>query len=248
MTPRLEKGAKGAVSTDRDGSAAGDAQARQRGWGARVTDAAELVLALSLIAAGHAGFVPFTATPLIVLLGAVSFFIRKEGLRGPGLDARPYQRRSIALGVGAGVSLQLLSLYVVEPLAALVTGDLPDVSLFAPLVGNESLLVVSLLVSWTLAAFGEEFAYRGYLLPRLARAGGSTRAAWLLGLVVTSALFGLGHVYQGPSGIVTTALSGAAFGGLYLAARRNLWLVIVAHGVSDTIGFTMIYSGIYPGM
>src|SRR2546422_6183160 len=55
-------------------------------------------------------------------------------------------------------------------------------------------------VAWTLAAFGEEFVYRGYLLTRIARVLGDTPRAWLGALAVTSMLFGAGHAYQGVSG------------------------------------------------
>jgi membrane protease YdiL (CAAX protease family) len=31
-----------------------------------------------------------------------------------------------------------------------------------------------------------------------------------------------------------------------LAARRNLWLVIIAHGFYNTLIFVLIYLGLYP--
>ena len=33
---------------------------------------------------------------------------------------------------------------------------------------------------------------------------------------------------------------------LYLAAGRNLWLPILAHGFSDTIALALIYFGLVP--
>jgi uncharacterized protein len=66
--------------------------------------------------------------------------------------------------------------------------------------------------------------------------------------VVSSALFGAVHLYQGVSGVVATGLTGLVFAGLYLATGRNLWASILAHGFMDTAGFVMIYLGVYPGM
>lgn len=43
-------------------------------------------------------------------------------------------------------------------------------------------------------------------------------------------------------------MSGLLFGALYLASGRNLWTAIIAHGVNDTVGFTLIYLGKYPGL
>ena len=151
------------------------------------------------------------------------------------------------LGVGAGVGYQYLSIYVLEPAVAHFTGRLPDVSLFALLQGNVRYLLGSLLAAWTLAAVGEEFVFRGYLLTRIARAFGGTRRAWIGALGITSALFGLGHVYQGTSGVISAGLSGLVFGVLYLATGRNLWVPMIAHGAVDTVGFVLLFLGKYPG-
>jgi membrane protease YdiL (CAAX protease family) len=37
-------------------------------------------------------------------------------------------------------------------------------------------------------------------------------------------------------------------GVLFLLARRNLVVPIVAHGVSNTVAFVLIYLGRYPGL
>jgi hypothetical protein len=42
--------------------------------------------------------------------------------------------------------------------------------------------------------------------------------------------------------------SGLLFGAAYLTSGRNLWVAILAHGLTDTIGFVMIYLGVYPGI
>jgi membrane protease YdiL (CAAX protease family) len=60
--------------------------------------------------------------------------------------------------------------------------------MFAPLVGNARFLLLSLVVSWTLAAFGEELVYRGYLMNRAAELAGKGRLAWGTCLVLTSIL------------------------------------------------------------
>src|SRR5262245_43272021 len=53
--------------------------------------------------------------------------------------------------------------------------------------------------------------------------GGRPRAFWTA-VVVTAALFAIGHYYQGPTGIVDTGISALVFGGLYVWSGRNLWL------------------------
>ena len=115
-------------------------------------------------------------------------------------------------------------------------------------VGNFRMLLVWLALNWTLAAFGEELGFRGYVMPRLADLGGRTRAAWLASLVGASLLFGWGHGGQGITGMVQETLAGLMLGGLYLASGRNLTVPIVAHGVSNTLAFVLIYFGRYPGI
>jgi membrane protease YdiL (CAAX protease family) len=224
------------------------ARSTERFHASKLFVAVELLVALLIIVGGLVDVIPFSSTPVLLLFGWLMLWLRGAGWRDVGLKRPVSWTRTLLLGVGVGVAYQFFSLYVIEPLLARMTGRLPDVSQFAPLVGNVFLLVLSFVVSWTLAAFAEEMAYRGYLMNRAACAAGGTRAAWALSLVVVSALFGAVHLYQGASGMITAGLSGLLFGVLYLASGRNLWLPIIAHGVNDTIGFTLIYLGKYPGL
>jgi membrane protease YdiL (CAAX protease family) len=208
----------------------------------------ELSVALLIIAGGLFGVVPFSSTPFLLVFGWLSLWLRGLGWRGVGLKRPAAWGRVLLPGVLTGVIFQYVSLYVLEPLIARFTGELPDVSMFAPLIGNAQFLLLSLAVAWTLAAFGEELVYRGYLLNRVAHLVGEGRAAWAMSLLLTSTLFGVVHLYQGASGIIATGLSGLVFGAVYLACGRNLWAPILAHGVYDTVGFTLIFLGKYPGM
>jgi len=152
----------------------------------------------------------------------------------------------VAAALGA---YQIPSLYVVEPaIAWLTSGELPDVSAFRSVVGDEQLLLFWLAISWTLAAFMEEMVYRGWLVARVAELARFTLGGWVVGVLATSLAFGLAHLYQGTSGVMATGLSGLIFGIAYLASGRNLWCAILAHGLMDTIGFVMIYLGVYPGV
>jgi len=207
----------------------------------------ELLVAAAILAAGFAGILPFSATPFLLVFGVVSLWLRGEGARAVGLAFRSDWGRTVLLGLGAGVGYQGFSLYVAEPAIARLTGKLPDVSLFAPLAGNVHFLLISLAVAWTLAAVGEEFVYRGYLLARIARGLGDTPRVWLGALAVTTILFGVGHRYQGASGMISAGLGGLAFGLLYLATGRNLWVAVIAHGTMDTLGFLLLFLGKYPG-
>jgi uncharacterized protein len=88
--------------------------------------------------------------------------------------------------------------------------------------------------------------YRGYVLNRIAESVGGGSRAWRLAVIASAVLFGIGHYYQGPTGIFDTAISALVFGGLYLWSGRNLWLPILAHGLSDTIAIVVIFAGWIP--
>jgi membrane protease YdiL (CAAX protease family) len=216
--------------------------------GSRAFAAVELLIATLIIVGGLVGIIPFSSTPFLLLFGWLMMWLRGVGWRNLGLRRPTSWRSTLLLGIVIGVGYQYFSLYILEPLIARLTGNLPDVSQFAPLIGNTFFLVMSLLVSWTLAGFGEELVFRGYLMNRVADLVGSNRSGWLISLIVVSILFGITHFYQGISGIIVITLHGLLLGALYLATGRNLWVPIIAHGLNDTVGFILIYLGKYPGL
>ena len=97
---------------------------------------------------------------------------------------------------------------------------------------------------WGFAALGEEVSYRGYLLNRAAQAGGASTGAYWLAVLITAVLFGYGHYYKGPAGVVDSGMAGLVLGAAYLLAGRNLWVTILAHGFIDTFGLGMAYLGL----
>jgi membrane protease YdiL (CAAX protease family) len=94
------------------------------------------------------------------------------------------------------------------------------------------------------AAFGEEIGYRGYLLNRTAEGGGKSNAAFWIAVVVTSVLFGYGHFYKGPAGIIDSGIAGVILGTAYVMSGRNLWATILAHGFIDSFALTLAYFGL----
>lgn len=213
----------------------------------RIRAAAELVVALALVLGANLfDLIPVSETPWLVLVGWLS--LRQRGLRwrSVGLRRPPSWKTTVAVALLAAVALQLISEYITVPLIERFTGRSPDLSEFRSLVGNLPLALVMLGLVWTLAAFGEELAYRGYVLERAAALGGHSSAGYVVGMVAVSGMFGLGHWYQGLGGVADSTFSGLFLGTLYLASGRNLWLPILAHGFSDTIALAWIYLGLVP--
>ncbi len=203
---------------------------------------------IALTLADARGLVPLSRTPFLLLLCWASLRLRGLRWRDIGFARPPRVRRAIAIGIVAGLAIELFAINVTTPLIASVTGMPPDVSDLQGVVGNWKLLLILFVVSWVLAAFGEELAFRGYLMNRVADGFGRTRVAWIISLVVVSVFFGIGHGTQGIAGIVQESLSGCWLGVFFLASGRNLTVPIVAHGVSNSLALVLIYLNHYPGL
>ena len=136
--------------------------------------------------------------PSLVLLAmaAASLAVRRQGLGSLGLrrvPAGPLVLRTLGFAVvWTGVQLGLLM-----PLANHVSGTHQDLSAFADVEGSLPVLLLFLALSWTLAAFVEELAFRGYLLTRMREALGAGAWATAVAVVASSLLFGSVHSEQG---------------------------------------------------
>ena len=216
-----------------------DIPPRERSWAV-----AELLVAGSLVVGANIfDVVPVSETPWLVALGWLSLRLRGRTWRTLGFRRPVRWIATVGAALAAAVALQLLSEFVIDP----ITGR-PDLSDFHSLVGNLPASLGMLALVWTFAAFGEEMAYRGYVLDRAAALGHHSSAAYATAMVVVSLLFGIGHFYQGMAGVIGSSVSGLLFGLLYLKGGRHLWLPILAHGFSDTIGLSLIYFGMVPGL
>lgn len=183
-----------------------------------------------------------SASPTFALLGllAVSLLLRREGPSSLGL-VRPERFARLAWRVLAlTIGWTLVTLTVTMPVLERATGQRQDVSQFAGLQGDVAMLLGMILLSWTLAAFGEELGYRGWLFTRIREVVGHDAAAVATAVVVTSVLFAWAHAEQGTVGMVVTGLD-AAFWCVLRIRFGTLWAPILAHGLNNTIGLTAFY-------
>lgn len=208
----------------------------------------EIAIFIAIVIADANGLVPLTQTIILVPFVWIALRVRNEAWTTIGLGWPSPRVRAVWIGIFAGILLELFATYVTTPRISAFFGVEPDHSGLKGVQGNLTMLIVLLGLNWTLAAFGEEICFRGFLLKRLAQVFGESRAAWWVGLVLSSVLFGWGHTEQGLAGWVQEGLSGFLLGVLFLVFGRNLAVPIVAHGVSNTLAFILIYFGRYPGL
>ncbi len=173
----------------------------------------------------------------------LSFGLRERGYKFPGLTRPNSWLMTIGMAVAAVIVLQGGSSFVVEPIAHHFWPEPERVSDALRLAPNWKDILGDLALVWTFAAFGEELGYRGYLLNRAADLGDRSRAAFIVAMFLVAVLFGLGHWYKGPAGVLDSTYSGLVLGGVYLLSGRNLWAPILAHGLSDTFAVIVVSMG-----
>lgn len=209
---------------------------------------AELVVVALIFWADFRHHIFFSKTPYLVLLGWLSLRVRKLRWRDVGLSRFRNWKTTLGLGIAAGLLLEGFELFVSQPILVKLLGKSPNFEDFRPLVGNLKVTLLFLVLAWLLAAFGEEMVYRGYLMNRVAGLFNRARRPWLISLIVVHVAFAAAHAYQGWTGAIDEGLMGLLLGVIYLRTGRNLAVPIVAHGITDSIDFVLMFLGKYPGM
>jgi len=182
----------------------------------------------------------FLPTLVVLGLAVVSLLLRRAHPRTLGFTKLDRPGRAAAQIVVWVAAWTVVQLALVMPVANHLTGQEQELGVFADLEGNIGLLLALLLLSWTLAAIGEEAAYRGYLLQRVVDVIGPGRAAVIVGVLVSSLLFGMAHAEQGVVGVVIITLDAAFF--CWLRFRYgSVWASVLGHGMSNTLGLTVFY-------
>ena len=211
---------------------------------ARFVSLVEFLLG-GLIVIGHNVFhILPNEVPILFVLGWISLRLRDGGWKAAGLRHPNSWWKTVALALGAAAALQLGSELVVGPLTRHIWPEPQHVS---QVIESSELgwrqALTTLVIIWTFAAFGEELSYRGYLLTRAADIFARSNAAYFIAMILVAILFGLGHFYKGPAGVIDSTYSGIVLGCAYLLSQRNLWAAILAHGISDTFALLAVFLG-----
>jgi membrane protease YdiL (CAAX protease family) len=182
------------------------------------------------------------AIPTFVILGlmVLSLLIRREGLSTMGFHrvARPWVLAGKMLVFAAGWSL--ISVGLLKPIANHLSGTTQDMSQFSDLQGNLPMLLTWVALGWTVAALGEELAFRGFVQTRMTEVVGATGARLVIAVLLTSLLMGLLHTEYGIVGVLASTVD-SVFYSVLRYRYKTLWASILAHGFIDTIGFLTFF-------
>jgi membrane protease YdiL (CAAX protease family) len=201
------------------------------------------------IAASLRGFGPLglSAFLLIVLtsvfqpLSAILVLVWAWRSHTPWQDIGYVRPRSwlgtLAVGIVFGCVFKLLSKAIVMPLLGA-----PEInSAYQYLVGNRAALPGQVLTMIVGAGFGEETVFRGFLFERLGKLFGTGAGAKVSIVLLTSAVFALGHYANlGLPGVEQAMITGLVFGTIFAVTGR-IWMVMCAHAAFDITAIAIIY-------
>ena len=182
------------------------------------------------------GFV-FDAIGKMLLVGVAWGLVRLRGerLADIGLKQPTSWMRTFMIGIGFA-AIVFIAMYLSER-----AGFRRDLSKFKDVQGNLELTLFGVFYAFIGAGLYEEFMFRGFLMQGVAMLFGASRGAWIVACIIQGALFGIAHAYQNPLGIAITGTLGVLMGLLVLASGRNLWPVIIGHGLFDASRFVLFY-------
>jgi membrane protease YdiL (CAAX protease family) len=144
---------------------------------------------------------------------------------------------SLAVGIVFGCAFKLLMKVIVMPLLGA-----PEINTaYHYLVGNPAALPGVVFTMIVGAGFAEETVFRGFLFERLGKLFGTGASAKVSIVLLTSALFALGHYANlGLPGVEQAMITGLVFGTIFAITGR-IWMVMCAHAAFDLAAVAIIY-------
>jgi len=185
---------------------------------------------------------PAILRPILGFLAAWAM-LRKRGGRWATLGlARP---PNWTLAIAGGVALYLVNMALSEwavPAIADIFKPRPQASFLAYMRGNLGGFALWVTIGWIVGGFIEECLFRGFLLTRVSQLFANPAAGIAIAIVAQAVLFGSLHLYGGAFAFIHATVFAIANGIFYVLLGRNLWPLIVVHGVWNTVGIWSTYA------
>ncbi|MGD8851230.1 MAG: CPBP family intramembrane metalloprotease [Gammaproteobacteria bacterium] len=196
---------------------------------------------VSLLAAGFPRLLPMPVLLLAqggVVLAGLTVLLARRGQHWRDVGLKPFVARDplralVVFASCAAANLVLtLSIYLTAP--DRVETHVQRLESIAALLAEERSMTAVAATMFLVGAY-EELSARGFLLARCRAALGGVWPPVLL----SSLVFGLGHLYQGVLGVLQTAVIGAILA-LYTVHWGTLWPAIIAHALLNTLSIAAL--------
>ncbi len=197
-----------------------------------------MILSLFVVRQGALSFELTAVATILRDLGLVSLILLFLWRNGENVERIGWSLRRVGGEAALGVALFIPFVFG----AALLERGLLRAGLSRPATplpsflearGGSEFLLASVLVG--VVALAEETLFRGYLILRFQALLRSS--AWAV--LLSSAIFSVGHGYEGSAGLVTVGVMGVVFAVVYLW-RRSLVAPIVMHFLQDFLSIVLL--------
>jgi membrane protease YdiL (CAAX protease family) len=190
------------------------------------------LLAIIAILFGNGVFVPLSA--ILVLVWAR---LSRTPWRELGYVRPKSWIWTLTIAIAFGVAFKFLMKAIVMPLF----GAPPINQAYHFLVGNRDAIPGMLYLMIVGAGFGEETVFRGWMFERFGKLFGSSVAARISIVLITSVWFALAHyAFQGIPGVEQALVTGLVFGTIFAVTSR-IFMLMIAHAAFDLTALAMIY-------
>ena len=149
----------------------------------------------------------------------------------------------VTMAFGLAIFISVLSTFLLLPVIEKLTETPLKLGVFRQLKNNSTLFFISIIISWVVGGIIEETIFRGFMISKFMKHINPSFGA-IIGVILSSCLFGYLHSYQGISGQILVGIVGLILAVVYVVSKRNLWLNILTHGFVDTISLLVLYFGL----
>jgi membrane protease YdiL (CAAX protease family) len=153
---------------------------------------------------------------------------------------RKAPRSSIGVSILAGIALFFFVKLFLQPACDHITHHVRDLHTFDRIRHHPRMAVMLIFKTMFAAGLCEEIIFRGTVLQRLRLLLGWSRTATVASVLLTAAIFSLFHWYQGPSGVLLTAILGLVDSLVYVCTGYRLIYSVILHLVYDTLALSAI--------
>ena len=180
----------------------------------------------------------------ILVIVFVTFLLRlsKEKYRDIGFNRKSLLKQ-VRNGCLFGIIIFILDTFLISPLLdALLPASSAQGIDMSKLFSNTGYVFIFLFIGIFKGGFSEEL-WRIFILTRFEKLFG--KSGLIIALILSSTIFGIGHLYQGLSGLISISIIGLMYALVYLRKRSALEAVL-AHATENTISIVLgyiVYSG-----
>lgn len=181
----------------------------------------------------------------IVIIIANYIEYKEKAFSELGFQREKFTTKNIfVLAPLVALGLFIFYAFLLVPVITKLTGVPIDYSSFDQLKGNLPTFLITLLIVWATAGFGEEIIFRGYFMRQFVKFFGESKVSIVLNIVLITGFFGFMHSQQGVTGQIVTWIVGALLALIFYLRKYDLWFIIAVHGFFNTIALTCIYFGL----